>query len=195
MASSRPSYIMAHRQTTRDGLPTQRQTPAALEAGMDCRNPLRCVRDYNFQPTTDLYEDAHRVADETVTFLRSFSKRLRRFEAQTGEFAQDPGPPPGATTGCGTHDPRPAKVPTVTTPKQDPIEPNHATGEEVSARRRTPQTPKYRVSPPDTTTSDPQSISMENGMKHLIADLRECGMMSPTLGPRLKMNYHEQAVA
>ena len=32
------------------------------------------------------YPDVQRVADETVTFLRSFSQRLLHFEAQVGEF-------------------------------------------------------------------------------------------------------------
>ena len=160
---------MAHRQTTRDGSPTHRQAPAALEAGMDCRNPLRCVRDHDLQPTTDLYEDAHRVADKTVTFLRSFSKRLRRFEAQTGEFAKNPGPSHGVIIDdCGTHGPRhPAQVPTATAKKPSPVEHNHLTGDEASPRRHPPRTPKLSNSPPDTTTSDPQSINMEQLHKAL----------------------------
>ena len=153
---------MAHRQTTRDGFHTHRQAPAALEAGMDCRNPLHCVRDYDLQPTNDLYEDAYRVADETVTFLRSFSKRLRRFEAQTGEFAQDPGPPSGIIVDRGTHGPyHPAQGPTAAAKKPNPVEPNNATGDEASPRQHMPRTPKYSNSPSDTTTLDPQSISMD----------------------------------
>ena len=50
------------------------------------RNPLYCVRDHGYHQDQG-WATAKWVADETVAFLRSFSRKLKRYEAQTKEFA------------------------------------------------------------------------------------------------------------
>ena len=97
-----------------------------------------------------------------MTFLRSFSQR---FEAQIGKYAKETCSQ--TETNRGTQDLCPAKVPPATTTKTRPIELIHATGVENLPKWRSTHTTNYRdcdrppVPPPDTTASEPHSISME----------------------------------
>ena len=126
------------------------------DPGVAFQHPLHCVRDYGNRQ----YLDAQRVADETVTFLRSFSQRLERFRNQTGQFAR-------TTQPNGRTHTRPASRPPATTKMTTSTEANHATGGKISpAKRSTPSTkhcnPGKSPTPvTDTTTSEHHSISME----------------------------------
>ena len=134
----RSSHIMAHQQTNHEGLPTQRRPHAAPATRAVHQDPLHCMRDYGHQR----FPDVQQVADETVTFLRSLSQRLRRFQAHTGGFAKATRPQTG--TDRGTQDRRPAKIPPVATTKTGRIELTHANNGETLPRRRSTPTTEYR---------------------------------------------------
>ena len=159
--STMSTYTMAQSADEPRRATTQRRPHTTPDATMNYKNPLHCVRDYSHQQ----FHDAHRIADETVTFLQTFKLRLQRFEAQTGEFAQQ---------NCHTTDvERPAETPTDNAAKPTHHNVTHATGDELPPRQRSPHITPSCISPPDTTTSEPRSTSLERLPANLEADTRQ----------------------
>ena len=155
------TYTMAQSTDEPRRATTQRRPHTTPDAPMTYENPLHCVRDYSHQQ----FHEAHRIADETVTFLQTFKQRLRRFEAQTGEFAQQ---------SCHTTDvERPAETPTDNAAEPTPHKVTHATGDELPPRQRSPHITPSCISPPDTTTSEPRSTSLERLPANLDANTRQ----------------------